>query len=287
MPAPPVPVVALLDTLLPGAQRVVRGHAATLLSALEGCAPVGMERSLKLTARGAGHQRFLVSNALSALSREMLFSLPTRLSMPQPLTELYWRRLGEANHLYLGFDEEAGACAFKVYLEFPVRLRDHAGGPLLRRPGTQALGLKWSPQRPEAHVVTRYDLHPGLTWAEMHAALPTEGALAVAARVLQSGLSLAEHHAPAQHLDFLSVSEPGLPRVSWDVNFYPTGLTVAALAPALLDFARAVQAKPSITEKCLQESANTALGHVSMGMGRDGAPFVTVYHACLAPPQLA
>lgn len=283
MPSPSHPSAQLLQRLLPEAPPEAQAQASLLLSGLGGVMPAGLERSFKLTAKGLSAQRFLVSTPLSRWSEGALEELPDVLGMPAALAVLYQRLRPGANHLYLGFEDDAGAVGFKVYLEFPVRLRDRAGGPLLRQPGTQALGLKWSLAHPGTTAVTRYDLHPGLDWHEMLAALPAAGPVAPAAEVLKAALRMARGKVTPQALDFLRVSEPGLPRASWDVNLYPADLSVSALVPALQVFA-ASQGLPEhvLQQRCAGGTARASLGHVSVGTGRDGAPFVTLYHRC--PP---
>lgn len=283
---PEAAFATLQAQLLPDAPASVWAEALTVLAPLTqpfAQAPdrLGLERSFKLTRSGVLAQRFLVAVRRQHVPEDTLLALPHEVSMPAPLQALYLRRLPQANFLYLGFDHEAGQSVFKVYLEFPVRLRAHEGGPLLREPGVQALGFKWSPQRPERHVVTRYVLHPGLSLVEMHDRLPQQAVLADAAAVLAQGLTLAQGRAPDEAFDCLSVSEPGLPRASVDVNLYPANLRVSAMAPALQAFLRGTGASDTSCSGLgahLQAVGASHLGHLSMGLGRDAQAFVTVYH---------
>lgn len=283
---PETAVDALQAQLLPDAPASVWAEALTVLTPVRhplARAPdrLGFERSFKLTRSGVSAQRFLVAVRRQHLPEDTLQALPHEVAMPAPLQALYLRRLPQANFLYLGFDHESGLSVFKVYLEFPVRLRAQEGGPLLREPGVQALGFKWSPQRPERHVVTRYVLHPGLALAEMRDRLPQQAVPADAAAVLAQGLTLAQGRAPDEAFDCLSVSEPGLTRASVDVNLYAANLRVSAMTPALQAFLHGMGASDTICSGLnahLHAVGAAHLGHLSVGLGRDAQPFVTVYH---------
>lgn len=260
-----------------GAHATVR--ARTLVDLLAPYPLAGIERSFKCDAAGLHGQRFLLACGLAGLPQDFLACLPDALSMPAAQRQLFERHRRRCNFLYLGFEEDGGRVAYKVYLEFPVRLRATHDGPLLRAPATQALGFKWDPDDAARQAVARYDLLPGLSLPEMLGRLadgPRESAAAMA--ILALGLQQAALRAGHQDFDFISVVEPGAARASFDINLYAADLPVAAIAARTEAFWRTTGQPEALLQQHLQRVSACRLGHLSAGVGRDGKAFVTVYH---------
>jgi len=268
-----------LAHLLDDASAHASGRARTLVDLLAPYPLAGIERSFKCDATGLQARRFLLASSLLELPPDFLARLPAALAMPAAQRELFERHRERCNFLYLGFGEDGGRLAYKVYLEFPVRLRATHDGPLLRVPATQALGFKWDPDDAARQAVARYDLLPGLSLPEMLGRLaegPRESAAAMA--VLALGLQQAAQRAGHADFDFISVSEPGAARASCDINLYAADLPVAAIAAQIEAFWRTTGQPEALLQQHLQRVSGCRLGHLSAGIGRDGKAFVTVYH---------
>jgi len=86
-------------------------------------------------------------------------------------------------------------------------------------------------------------------------------------------------------LTYVEVSEEDNPRLSCDVNLYPADLALAELEPLLVDAANCFGISAATLAGRVPGLRRAALGHLSTGTGRDGAPFLTIYYALPGPDE--
>ena len=243
--------------------------------------PYGYERSIKICDAGVFGGRFLVT--FPALALEMgadLTGLLQRLQCPRsaPVSQL----LKRGSILHLGLEQQREKVVCKLYAEDAARIRElwereplPSGGeyPVHRSIKWQSGGSAW--------VETDYDWLPCTTQSE----LLMRGAecLPEAIPLLSELLARVPSSCPVSHLQLLRVSERGNPRLSLDLNLYDAQLLVSSLCevseklapkdPFALLLASSLPALEGIAEE--------VLGHVAVGVGRDGERFSTIYYgAC-------
>ncbi len=150
-------------------------------------------------------------------------------------------------------------------------------------PGTLVhLAFKWDPHRPGRHGTAEYRLVPGETGVALRSGL---AALCADTRALAAGeaaLDGALTRAAAGDLMLLAVREPENGRLSYDLNLYEAGLTVGSLAAPLAAAAAAFGVETAAADH-FATVGRERLGHVAGGLGRDGRPFLTVYHGGMPP----
>ena len=78
-------------------------------------------------------------------------------------------------------------------------------------------------------------------------------------------------------LMLLEVREEGTVRHSFDLNLYPAELTVRSIAPVIEQLREDLGLPAGQLAAVFDTAHDLALGHISGGSGRDGAPFVTIY----------
>jgi tryptophan halogenase len=75
----------------------------------------------------------------------------------------------------------------------------------------------------------------------------------------------------------LEVKEEGSARRSFDLNLYPANLPVRAVMPAVEQLGAEFRIPASKIALALAPASGLSLGHIAGGLGRDGAPFATIY----------
>ncbi len=262
------------------------GHANLLWRvAGELATPMTCERSCKLSHGTLLGHRFLLGIAKSAVdgaAEERILAACARLGMPAYLLEQMGRRIGGANYLHFGFEENTRTCLYKIYLEFwdavarklvPPRT---ATGPLLLH-----LGYKWDAGDPSRCAVSRYDWYPWLSVPEITDRLtrlcgPSGGGevLATAAAFV---LRAAERVSPRDIL-YLEVAEDGNPRRSFDINIYRADLQAAEVYPYLCRMGRYFRVPVREFHRLYEHMKTAKFGHLSGGVDREGKEFFTFYY---------
>jgi hypothetical protein len=230
---------------------------------------VGWERSLKWRLDGSGQddQRWVFGFRTQALDEEIILSILRELGVPVE-AETLLRAMWPAVHFaYLG--AESGG--FKVYLEFPVRLKvpDRRGQSVWAPPGLWAQAFKWRSDSPLSDTLfrqTEYWLVPGGTLESSRARI----ALGDPDHPMLDGLSAIARQRPlaANSVDAVTLyeirhSDGGR---AWDLNLYAFNLQIDdALASAL--------GLPSFP----QAARGAVLGHFAAGRDRDGQAYRSVY----------
>lgn len=234
----------------------------------------GWEASCRLSPRGMEPYRIGTGLSPSALSLPLMDWLRP-LALPEAVAARVRRSAAFINHVYLAVEEGPVGVVLKLYLEFPVP-----------QSGLLMVGLKWLPEQPEVPVrVTRYTRRAGHTRTQVLAHLG--GAVDDAAQVLTPrALAAWAVHLVNQRLDldrqmlpWIEVREDGQSqREADDLNFYGTGLPIAALAPGFERLGAAWGLATGPLQEWLAVMQAVAVGHLSVGVREGREAFLTVYH---------
>lgn len=244
--------------------------------------PHGREESFKMLHGRLLRNRLLLGVQRAAIVPAQLWSLARELGMPPAAQDLLAARWERANAVFLATEESGSARLYKVYLEFWDEAK-RAVRQGERSPQLLHLGVKWSTARPGHHEEARYEVHPLIGMRDilrrMGACYPAPAAsgLEPARRIVRQA-ALREPQAPFLYLE---VSEADNPRRSFDINLYKAGLRVGDVAGELRTLA-AHFALGGDFEEVLTEFDARPLGHISGGLDRHGAEFLSVY-AEIAP----
>ncbi|WP_420101044.1 tryptophan 7-halogenase [Bosea sp. (in: a-proteobacteria)] len=247
--------------------------------------PFAVERSIKAEEGRLQRERFLTSihrTALGADPGRMLTSLAAELGLPAPYREAAAEAIVDADILHLGYEDGVHGPLYKLYVEWSARADRLWHRPDLDPGGDPVLvhrAYKWDPARPERVVTTLYHWPRVRSAADIRARLPALGEDAggiFTAGLAEAALDIVEREGTG-HAHFLEVKEEESPRLSYDLNLYATGLSVAALAGVIQPaFAHLAVPQGDIRDVLARHGAET-LGHIAAGVGRRGAPFVTIY----------
>lgn len=235
-----------------------------------------VEPSLKLAAGRLDSARRLFGLRKSQLGPDadrLLAELCVRMEMPDDLLGDYLRELHGTGYVLFGFECDAEQPRYKAYLDYSSRAACEIG-----QDGSQRmfLGYKWTPDG--AAVTTEYRCYRSLSRRGMlHRSRALLEACTPALAVIEAAFAACARDWPDRPLYYMEAREAGNPRASFDIKFYSTSMGLASLRPELhvlgdrLGIAEAVQ-------EWLEANGHTRLGHLSGGLDRSGAPFLTVYH---------
>jgi tryptophan halogenase len=295
---PPVSVTRLHQLTGPAAE------AANRLLDLSANIPLaGIERSCKFGPGTLSRERLLLGQTAALMAGTSLDAAPRFLKLPPSAKLPYMQDRLRANFIYLGFDGGDSSLSYRIYLEFPVNLarqRDAATGQMA--PALLARGYKWDALRPERdhYDATDYWWHPRLAVDQIHMRLQAlwaqqpdgtagiaqapapdtdDQAMAAAQTLVKRTIDLARQRSNALDWQYLEVTEPASARHSFDLNVYNADLRMAELTNEIRALGQALGIADTETSVLLAETAESTLGHVSGGVGRDGRPFLTVYYA--------
>lgn len=237
-------------------------------------APVRYERSFQVRPQALHANRFL----LTVLPREIpgdalagVRAAAARMEMPPEVARWLDAQGGQAAAVHFGFEGDAGRVVCKLYLERPAGGAD--AGPVLLHEA-----CKWTLGSTQ-HVVSQYHWHAGLDAAgigqRIRALYPDE--LAWSRDAALSALQLALTRVGAERLQYLEVSEPGNPRLSFDLNLYDTGLTIRDAQELVTGMRDHFELRPGRFQALLDQIKSKPLGHIAGGVHRDGRDFFNVY----------
>jgi hypothetical protein len=245
-------------------------------------APYGLERSVKITRGNLADDRYLVSVGSAALCRnaaDRLVRMGRALQLPERFAREISAALEGADIVHFGYEAAAGRDIYKIYCEYASRTRQAMASPA-RLPVLVHLAFKWTPHLPDSEAVTRY------TWRPYHDSRALEQKLhdvvppGEAPRAHRFALSLVSRIASLAESGgalLMEVEEPGNPRRSCDLNVYDAGLRMKDIGD-LIETAAADFAIPSSQAQAVfGPAAERMLGHLSAGLARNGAEFVTIY----------
>lgn len=245
--------------------------------------PFGSERSIKAAGGHLQTDRFLLSLHRTALGLDpgrTVARIAAELGLASRAGTEAAAAIAGADILHLGFEDGPGGPLYKLYVEWSAEAdRRWRAGP---EPGERSVlvhrAYKWRPLAVADPIVTLYHWPcvrgPDEIARRLEHVADVTGTVAlglardVLAIVAAQGSGL-PHYLEARE-------EPG-PRLSYDLNLYATGLTVAAVEDVIgRAFAGlGIPAADAVT--ALAERRGETLGHVAAGLGRDGTPFVTLY----------
>ncbi len=246
-------------------------------------APYGLERSVKIAPGALFDDRCLVSVHRSALGQapaDRLAAMARALGIPARFADSLPEALEGADVVHFGHEGGPGLEVRKIYFEYASRAR-RAMAAASEGPVLVHLAYKWAPERPDGAAVTRYSWTPCRTRAEAEGKLRALMPAREAPRALRCALSLLSRLAglaESGQLLMMEVEEPGNPRRSCDLNVYDAELRLSHIAD-LIDAAVTDFAVPRSRGLAAFGSArDSALGHLSAGVGRGGEEFVTIYY---------
>ena len=236
----------------------------------------GYERSFKMVPGALHAERALLGIPRVAALDEGLARACEALSMPAPFLAALREGLPGADTVHFGYERAGARLLYKVYLEFARGLEGApAGVPVLLH-----LAYKWDAQDPGRRALARYDCVPGMTIAQIGDRLAqSHGPAGDSAGDI---LRLASERA-SEPLMYLEVKEDGNSRASFDINLHPAGLRLREIEPQLRAAQRRFGVPGDAFEQLWGRVEGEKLAHVAGGRGRDGAAFLTLYHAAAAP----
>ncbi len=258
--------------------------AADLIKLVEGLgAPYGLERSVKILHGVLADDRCLISVHRDALGKnpaDRLLEIGRELQIPPMFARALPGSLQRADIVHFGYEAgEGGQDVYKIYCEYASDVR-RAMVARVRTPILVHLAYKWTALRPDGGAVTRYSWVPCKDRVELQRRLDDlipEGETPAARRFVLALLSRIDAFANSGDLLLMEVEEPGNPRRSCDLNVYDAGLRVSAIADLLAALVRDFNIPGTKAQAVFGRAADSALGHLSAGLGRDGREFVTIY----------
>lgn len=236
--------------------------AATMARLLAGGGrPFGIERSVRLRHRRVEMRRLLMSQARSVFSPPAWQTLREGLSGLGLQADLWVAASDRAVFLHLGHEGDQPE-TLKLYLEYAV-------------PQTPSDGMlvgeawKWQPGKLSRRDVYRL-VAPQAALTRLVDLAGYAGPLGRIAAALVDWLP------PDARLFALDTSDHVLRR-SLDLRLYDHSKTIGALRPVLEVAVDALEIDAVNLAALLAERGPERLGHVALGQGADGAPFLTVY----------
>lgn len=246
---------------------------------------VGYERSFKVFDKTLLKNRFLLGFSKKSLKEdphEKILEICEKMDMPDALRKDFGEKLPEANYVHFGFEEDENISVYKAYLEFYDKIEES----IQRRTGRPDsfllhLGFKWDANDNSRRVLTRYTWYPFLSVENIRRRIsdildqqkygPPFG---IANGILEIASQKVTHH----DILYLEVAEEGNPRKSFDINVYRANLQVADLYPLLSEMYRYYAISPKKFENLYAQIKTKSFGHLSGGISRSGADFLTVYY---------
>jgi tryptophan halogenase len=247
--------------------------------------PYGLERSCKLTAGKVFGDRFLLSvhrNALKPAPVGRILDVLAPVGVPDMLAQQLEREFAGTDVVHFGYEAVDGGDICKVYFEHVENVRQALRGS--RSPDQPTLvhrAWKWRLPATDGFSVTDYTWRrnaPGESVTDRIAQLCAPlGAAHLSARAVAAVRELVGSHVRFDDLMLLEVQEEGTVRHSFDLNLYPAELTVRGIAPVIDQLGKDFGLPAGQIAAVFDPVSDLALGHISGGSGRDGAPFVTIY----------
>jgi hypothetical protein len=244
----------------------------------------GFERSVKFFQGGINPNRGLLtlhSKAFGTRRLDRLLRILGKLHAPKYVIAEIAEGLEAADLVHFGCEYEKDGWRFKVYLEFASKFREAcAVNPPPSDEVLAYLAYKWKPAANDLPIITRYFGHSELDAKAIRSriiqAFTTRTGRRIA-HLIEEIVETALGQTPAEGLMYMSVREDGNQRVSFDLNFYRTGLRVFDTLEPLEEVAEHLAIPESQWLAFEKRNQDSRLGHLSGGVGRDGLEFLTVY----------
>jgi hypothetical protein len=257
--------------------------AADIIAVVEALnAPYGLERSVKITQGALADDRCLLSVGRAAFGADAagrLVRIGRSLQLPERFAHDLPSALASADIIHFGYEAAAGRDIYKIYCEYALRARQ-AMASASPEPVLVYLAFKWTPSLSESEAVSHYTWVPYRNRVGLEQKLQDLVPLRDAPRAHRCAFGLVSQIADlAERAEALlmEVHEPGNPRLSCDLNVYDAGLRMSEIAD-LIETAAADFAIPKVrAQEVFDHAGDRAVGHLSAGLGRNGAEFVTIY----------
>ncbi len=208
-----------------------------------------------------------------------LLDFSARLGMPPELMAHYRQALGRTGYVGFGFECDGDTRRYKAYLDFSNQMALTAK-ELLSANDSQILflGFKWSITGSGRPVLTEYRAYPLLSRRGMRRrSLELLGTLGPAKQVVEAAFAICARDWANRPLDYMEAREHDNARVSFDIKFYSTSMTLSDIRPELLNLGDQLGIAQPLQD-LLQIHADSRLGHLAGGLDRTGTPFLMVYH---------
>ena len=242
-------------------------------------AAYGREDSFKMSRGCLLAERFLVGLRTANISAPGALAIAAGIGMPEKFRAPFLAHFADADVVLFGIEDGETGLVCKAYLEFWQKVRRKVLATRSREPELLNLGFKWYAREGGDSVVSRYTCYPMLDLAGMLGRIrglyPGAGD-APSCRVGLHAVQLAARRMAA--CIYMEVSEEGTARRSYDMNLYKAELTLAAIEPALREAASRYAVPREPFDALYARIRGRPLGHLSGGMARDGADFLTVYY---------
>ena len=246
---------------------------------------VGYERSFKVSDKSLLGNRFLLGfskKSIQRKAREKIIDICVRMGMPDPFLEDFSEKLSEANYVHFGFEEDEGTSVYKAYLEFYDKIEKE----IRSRPGKSEsfllhLGYKWDPSDHRKRALTKYTWHPSLSFEQIRkrtAHILDPRKYGPPFEIAGGILDLASQKIPHQDVLYLEVTEGNNPRRSFDINMYRANLQLKELYRLLSKLCEHYSIPLDEFRNLYDRVETKTFGHVSGGISRKGADFLTIYY---------
>lgn len=258
-------------TGLGAGEELLGEHGLRMYKLLKNLPLNGYERSFKMQPGRLLTERYLLGIRRDLLIPAQLGEILAHLDLPEVFRGAFLAGLPHTSFLHFGHEAGPDGVVRKLYQEFT----QDGKAP----EGLLFAGYKWDPARPGRQVLTRYRPQSGMNLDAILASIATllEGHAEMAA-VTGMIVSHAATRCTASDLCYVEVSEDGNARLSCDINLYAAELRLADVMPLVRAAARLSGIGEEKVDGYLAGRREALLGHVSCGVGRDGAPFLTVYY---------
>ncbi|MCA9198364.1 MAG: hypothetical protein KDA87_12530 [Planctomycetales bacterium] len=244
----------------------------------------GLERSVRISPAGIYPNRFLISLDLNAVSQPaaQLTATLDKLDCPADASAQCQHYLKNASHVHWGFEDQADAPLYKVYLEFadPLRPAPHSLQSMSDGGALQFVSWKWQVHQQISHQ-TLYSRMDHWTWETLQDHIAADLSQADHqdfSHEILSVLRLLANRISHRFVRTLQVTERTSQRHSWDANLYDFQISCEPILPAIQSLATIYRwDEVSVSELC-QKIRHDQLGHIAVGIHRNQLPFLTVYH---------
>lgn len=238
----------------------------------------GIEQSVRMSPGILETRRCLISFSLAEAGHDAavdVLQICRAMNAPDTFLHSIARFINAAAFVHFGFEYSGATQIGKCYLELPPLDRT-----LPRQSGRlQFLGFKWSLRNSSIAVVTRYKSTTIQDWSEIQSLMVS--ATDQGMRTIIDSL-LRQFQPPSQKAGetypLLEISEEGSDRRSWDLNLYDAQWSLIQIQPTLLAAVETLQIRQQDFSSWILPITASSLGHIATGLGRNGDPFLTVYH---------
>ncbi len=260
-------------------------HSARMIQMVERLGvPYRVERSFKFGRNRLLCNRFIMTIRLKEVEGgggDAVVALCRDISLPEPCLRMLIQRMSTASKVHFGFEEEGERSFLKVYLEYSYNLAEHMERSGGCEPWQLLLAFKWDPGEPSRYVVSDYRGFPSFTTEQVQERVAAnfpyrQGSIVMPllTAILRKYDEVA-HHQPIWYLD---VTEEGTPRKSFDIKTYRARLSMGELLPYLHELCRWSGIPWQQFAPYFESIKGHKFGHLSCGLGRDGAEYVALYH---------